>query len=95
MAEPLPAQYVYKAAPRRKADLERSAVMLSKFNCTGCHTSRWIAGTFDYDPASPARKPAEVADYPFLEPHFTPQQIEASMKVDRRGLGMQRSAACR
>ena len=31
--------------------------------------------------------PGEFADFPFLNPHFTPEQLAASASPDRRGLG--------
>lgn len=86
VAEPPAARYVYKATPRRQAELAGQN-LLNKYNCTGCHTTKMGSWTFNYDPASPPA-PGEVVDYPFLSPHFTPQQIEDSKKVDRRGLGV-------
>lgn len=84
VAEPPPVQYVYQADPRRKAIVE-GAQVIEKFNCTGCHTlslDRWDVA---YAPDS-LGKPDVVADYPFLEPHFSPQQVKASKAVDTRGL---------
>jgi cytochrome c551/c552 len=86
VAEPPAAKYVYKAAPRRQAELNGQK-LLTKYNCSGCHTTKMGSWTFNYDPASPP-VPGDVVDYPFLSPHFSPQEIEESKKVDRRGLGV-------
>ena len=47
---------------------------------------------FDYKPYdgkddSSFQPPPKVVDYPFVLPHFTPEQLAASKKTDRRGLG--------
>ena len=84
VAEPPTREYVYRGNPRRDAIVQGSQV-IEKFNCGGCHTltlDRWELG---YEPGD-FEKPDAVKDYAFLEPHFTPQQIEASLKTDARGL---------
>ncbi|HVX15533.1 MAG TPA: PDZ domain-containing protein [Pirellulales bacterium] len=87
VAEPPAAKYVYKSSPRRKAIVEGEQLLV-KYNCVGCHTVKMETWEFDYDPAddSFANGPA-FDDYPFLMPHFTPEQLAASKKTDRRGLG--------
>ncbi|HEV3340878.1 MAG TPA: hypothetical protein VG125_10995 [Pirellulales bacterium] len=87
VAEPPAAKYVYKATPRRKAIVEGEQLIV-KYNCDGCHTLKMETWEFDYDPQddSFANGPA-FDDYPFLMPHFTPEQLAASKKTDRRGLG--------
>lgn len=87
VAEPPAAKYVYSASPRRKAIVEGER-LLTKFNCVGCHTVKTQTWEFDYDPTDPTFAEAPKADeYGFLIPHFTPQQLADSKKVDRRGLG--------
>ncbi|MBI2824847.1 MAG: c-type cytochrome [Planctomycetia bacterium] len=85
VAEPPAAQYVYKADPRRQAILDGER-LVDKFNCGGCHTFAQETWEFDYDPRSFPDPPA-FDGYPFELPHFTPQQLADSTKVDRRGLG--------
>jgi cytochrome c551/c552 len=88
VAEPPAAKYVYKGTPRNVA-IQRGRDVLEKFNCVGCHTIDMEKWEFDYEPgklASP--QPFDPAkEYAFVQPHFTPNEIEASKKVDRRGLG--------
>lgn len=87
VAEPPAAKYVYKANPRRQAIVEGQQ-LLEKFNCIGCHTVKMETWDFDYDPEDDnyANAPP-FDDYPFLMPHFTPQELAASKKTDLRGLG--------
>jgi cytochrome c551/c552 len=87
VAEPPAAKYIYKATPRRKAVVEGEQLLV-KYNCDGCHTLRMETWEFDYNPDddSFAKGPA-FDDYPFLMPHFTPEELAASKKTDRRGLG--------
>ncbi|HWB11032.1 MAG TPA: c-type cytochrome [Pirellulales bacterium] len=87
VAEPPAAKYVYKAAPRRKAIVEGEQLIV-KYNCDGCHTLRMETWEFNYDPEddSFANGPP-FDDYPFLMPHFTPDELAASKKTDRRGMG--------
>ena len=87
VAEPPAAKYVYKANPRRKAIVEGEQ-LLAKYNCVGCHTVKMETWEFDYDPEDENyANPPPFDDYAFLMPHFTPQQLEASKKTDRRGMG--------
>lgn len=85
VAEPPAAQYVYSADPRRKAIVEGEK-LINKFNCNGCHTFQMETWDFTYDPKS-FQPPPEFEGYPFEAPHFTPQQLADSKKVDRRGWG--------
>ncbi len=84
VAEPPATQYVYHAAPRREA-IAQGLQVIEKFNCTGCHALEVDQWELAYEPGD-FPEPPEVADYPFLQAHFTPQQIEASQKTDDRGL---------
>ena len=57
--------------------------VIEKYNCGGCHQ-------IDFDTWDIAFKAGELGsaskpeDYPFMLPHFTPQEIDASLKTDRR-----------
>jgi cbb3-type cytochrome oxidase cytochrome c subunit len=84
VSEPPAEQYIYKPDPRRAAIVAGSEV-IEKYNCTGCHTLEMERWDLAY-PADAFGDPAPTEDYPFLQAHFTPQQVEASKKVDSRGL---------
>ena len=84
VAEPPASQYVYKrdAAPQRdrarlaghrQVQLHRLPHVPDGALGTGLRSRRFS-------------DPPTIDDYAFLKPHFTPQQIEASQKTDRRGL---------
>ena len=83
VAEPPAAKYVYQPSPREQARLD-GLVVAEQYNCGGCHvleTDRW---DIRYKPGS-LGEATELADYPFLAPHFTPQQVAASLATDRQG----------
>jgi mono/diheme cytochrome c family protein len=84
VAEPPAPQYVYRGTPRRDA-IAQGLEVIEKFNCTGCHTFRLDQWKLAYDPKS-FEKPEQVKDYSFLDAHFTPQQVKASVETDNRGL---------
>ena len=84
VADPPSAKYVYRPDARQKAIAEGRQV-LDKFNCAGCHMlepERWnIAHAADAFGEQPASK-----SYPFLKTHFTPDELQASAKIDTSGL---------
>ncbi|MFO0897371.1 MAG: c-type cytochrome [Pirellulales bacterium] len=83
VAEPPGPAYVFQPDPRRKALIE-GQVVLDKFNCGGCHVLQMDRWTFEFRPDEvPA--PDTVPDFAFLSPHFTPEEVAASLKVDNRG----------
>ncbi len=84
VAEPPDQRYVYRPTPRRDAIVQGLQV-IEKFNCTGCHSLSMERWDLAYAPGDFA-DPSEINDYPFLEPHFSPQQIKASLATDARGL---------
>jgi hypothetical protein len=94
VAEPPAAKYVYKPSPRQLA-IQKGEQVLEKFNCIGCHTvglEKWEIDYKPFDAKNPAAigslpPPAPFEDFPFLKPYFSPEAIEASKKVDRRGMG--------
>ncbi len=83
VAEPPAPQFIYKPSPREEARLN-GLVVAERYNCGGCHTLQMDRWDLRYKPDSlgPAQS---VADYPFLSPHFTPQQVEKSLVSDRQG----------
>ncbi|HEX4130662.1 MAG TPA: hypothetical protein VHZ24_11520 [Pirellulales bacterium] len=91
VAEPPAARYVYKGTPRNQA-IQKGKQLLVKYNCVGCHTTQMDTWTFTYKPyqegdSASFQPPPPWNDYAFLEPHFTPAELAASRKTDRRGLG--------
>jgi cbb3-type cytochrome oxidase cytochrome c subunit len=85
VAEPPAVRYQYRPDPRQRA-VVRGKQVLTKYNCGGCHTLQMETWEFDYDPQE-FPPPAAAPGFAFMQPHFTPQQLEASRRVDRRGLG--------
>ncbi|MFM8377739.1 MAG: hypothetical protein ACKOB1_00280, partial [Planctomycetia bacterium] len=83
VAEPPAPQFIYKPSPREEARL-KGLVVAEQYNCGGCHTLRMDRWDIRYKPES-LGEAQEVADYPFLSPHFAPQDVEKSLAVDRQG----------
>jgi cytochrome c551/c552 len=83
VAEPPAPQYVHNPAPREQARLD-GLVVAEQYNCGGCHQLRMDRWDIRYKPESLGEPPA-FADYPFLSPHFTPDQVAASLATDRQG----------
>ena len=88
VSEPPAEQYVYQPDPRREAIVQGTRV-LETFNCAACHTLEMNTWDIDFDPDTFASEfgTAGSYDWPFLTPHFTPEQIAASKQLDSRGLG--------
>ena len=85
VAEPPAEKYVAKPDRRRQAIVEGRKV-LDKYGCALCHTMEMERWAFQYDPAE-AEEPAAMEDFAFLAPTFSPAELAASAKIDRRGLG--------
>ena len=83
VAEPPAPQYVHEPSPREQARLD-GLVVAEQYNCGGCHQLRMDRWDIRYKPESLGEPPA-FADYPFLSPHFTPDQVAASLATDRQG----------
>ncbi|MFM9023833.1 MAG: hypothetical protein ACKON7_00575, partial [Planctomycetaceae bacterium] len=83
VAEPPAAQYVHVPSPRDQARLD-GLVVAEQYNCGGCHTLEMDRWDIRYKPDSLGGAPA-IADYPFLSPHFTPQEVATSLATDRQG----------
>jgi cytochrome c2 len=78
------ARYIYKPSPRQKAIVEGRHV-LDKYNCAGCHVLNMDRWDIAFAP-NQIESPPTTNDFPFLQPVFTPGQIEASVKSDKRGM---------
>jgi cytochrome c551/c552 len=83
VAEPPAPQYVYQASPSEEARL-KGLVVAEQYNCGGCHSLEMDRWDIRYKPGA-LGDASEIADYPFLAPHFTPQQVAASLQTDRQG----------
>lgn len=85
VAEPPAARYVYQPGPQQRAIVQGQKV-LERFNCAGCHTLNMERWQVEYDPEE-FESPGDFTDYAFLAPHFTPDALAQSQRVDRRGRG--------
>jgi len=83
VAEPPAPQFVHTPSPREQARLD-GLVVAEQYNCGGCHALQMDRWDVRYTPGSMGEA-AEVADYPFLSPHFTPDQVAKSLTTDRQG----------
>ncbi len=84
VAEPPAPQFVYQPSAREQARLSGLKVA-EQYNCGGCHTLQMDRWDVRFKPDA-LGEGQEVADYPFLSPHFTPAEVEASLAIDRQGL---------
>ena len=83
VADPPADDFLYHPDPRQLA-IQQGRQVLDQMNCGGCHVLEPEKWDIEYAPNSfgaPAT-PAEP-DFPFLRPHFTPQQQQASTREDR------------
>jgi len=83
VAEPPAPQFVYQPSPREESRLAGLKVA-EQYNCGGCHNLQMDRWDVRYKPGSLGEAPA-IADYPFLSPHFTEQDIAKSLVTDRQG----------
>jgi len=83
VAEPPAPQFVHQPSPREQARL-KGLVVAEQYNCGGCHSLRMDRWDLRYKPDS-LGSAQEVADYPFLAPHFAPQDVAKSLETDRQG----------
>ena len=83
VAEPPAPQFIYQPTPREEARLAGLKVA-EQYNCGGCHSLQMDRWDIRYKPGSLGEAPA-VADYPFLSPHFTDQDVAKSLLTDRQG----------
>lgn len=83
VAEPPAPQFVHTPSPREQARLD-GLVVAEQYNCGGCHALEMDRWDIRYQPGA-LGEAFETPDYPFLASHFTPQQIEKSLQLDRQG----------
>ncbi|MFM8952702.1 MAG: hypothetical protein ACKOOF_06535, partial [Planctomycetaceae bacterium] len=83
VAEPPAPQYVHKPGPREQARLD-GLVVAEQYNCGGCHALQMDRWDIRYKPGT-LGEATEIADYPYLSPHFTDQQVASSLATDRQG----------
>ena len=83
VAEPPAPQFVNRPDRREQARLDGLKVA-EQYNCGGCHALQMDRWDIRYKPGS-LGEAAEVADYPFLAPHFTDQDVQKSLATDRQG----------
>ncbi len=81
VAEPPPAAYVANPGPSGMA-IVQGRKQIEQFNCTGCHTLEMDRWDIEYQ-SGDFGKPPTLVDYPFLAPHFTPEEIKQSKVVNR------------
>jgi cytochrome c2 len=83
VAEPPAPQFIHHPSPREEARLQGLKVA-EQYNCGGCHSLQLDRWDIRYRPESLGPAPT-VADYPFLSPHFTEQDVAKSLTTDRQG----------
>jgi hypothetical protein len=83
VAEPPAPQFVSRPDAREQARLDGLKVA-EQYNCGGCHALQMDRWDVRYRPGSLGEASA-VADYPFLSPHFTDQDVQKSLATDRQG----------
>jgi cytochrome c551/c552 len=77
-------RYIYNPGPRQAAIVQGRHV-LDKYNCAGCHVVDMERWQIAFEPDL-FEEPPTPPEFPFLIPQPSPEQIEASLAVDRRGL---------
>jgi len=82
VADPPQPKYIFKAKDRNAA-LIAGRQVLEKYNCGGCHILRLEKWQISYAPGEFGQRP-EPPMYPFLKPHFSPQELAAAGKADKR-----------
>jgi len=83
VAEPPAPQFIHHPTPREEARLAGLKVA-EQYNCGGCHSLQMDRWDIRYKPGS-LGDASVVADYPFLSPHFTEQDVAKSLVTDRQG----------
>lgn len=83
VSEPPAEKFVYDPPPERKAIIEGRAV-LERFNCAGCHTLEMEQWRIAFEEGL-FGTPSTVIDFPFLDTHFSRNEIAESLVTDQRG----------
>ena len=84
VADPPSDSYVYKPSPRQEAILAGRRVV-EKYNCGACHVLDLERWKISYAPGTYPAQPS-LQTFPFVEAHFSPEQLKASAEVDRGGM---------
>jgi mono/diheme cytochrome c family protein len=84
VAEPPPADYVAAPTGRQEAIVAGRKV-LEQFNCAGCHMLEMERWEISYEPGAFGPPPKTGAEYSFVLPHYTPQDMQKADTIDRRG----------
>jgi cytochrome c2 len=84
VADPPDPRYIYQPEPRQAAILAGRRVA-EKYNCAGCHMFDLERWDLAYEPGRFGEQ-VEVATFPFMNAHFTSEELAASAQTDRRGL---------
>ncbi|MBW8885667.1 MAG: hypothetical protein JF612_13030, partial [Planctomycetia bacterium] len=82
VADPPQPKYIFRAKDRNSA-LVAGRTVLEKYNCGGCHILGLEKWQLSYSPGEMGERP-EPAVYPFLKPHFSPQELANAAKSDKR-----------
>jgi cytochrome c551/c552 len=82
VADPPQPKYIFRAKERNAA-LTAGRAVLEKYNCGGCHILGLEKWQISYTPGEFGERP-EPAMYPFLKTHFSPTELAAAAKPDRR-----------
>jgi len=83
VAEPPAPQFVHRPGPREQARLD-GLIVAEQYNCGGCHALEMDRWDVAFRPGG-LGEASETPDYPFLSPHFTPQEAAQSLAVDAAG----------
>ncbi len=83
VADPPQPKYIYKARDRQAA-LVAGRQVLEKYNCGGCHILGVEKWQISYAPGEMGERPEPPA-YPFLNKHFSAQELANATKTDKRG----------
>jgi hypothetical protein len=82
VADPPQPKYIFKAKDRNAA-LIAGRQVLEKYNCGGCHILGMEKWQISYAPGEFGERP-DPPSYEFLKSHFSPQELTAAAKPDKR-----------
>jgi hypothetical protein len=87
VGQPPAEKYVFQP-DRRGAAIVEGRKLLEQYGCAECHALRMDEWTFRYDPEwfeDFVGGPASAETYDFVKPHFSPDELKASLATDARG----------
>jgi hypothetical protein len=82
VADPPQPKYLFRPEGA-KADILAGKQVLETYNCGGCHILGLERWEVRYNPGDFGPRP-EPAVYPYLKVHFSPKELEAASRPDRR-----------